>query len=129
MVTKDGGHTAKESQDGKWLYYTSSDNYEIRRMTIGSENDSLIVKTKIIIATASWALVEDGIIYKDTRTKNNQETIVIEFLNFRTGKVSTIADEMSNSLHISISPDEKWLLHTQYGPGGGSDIYLVENFR
>jgi hypothetical protein len=52
----------------------------------------------------------------------------IQFLSFATGKVKTVAPIGPPWEGLSVSPDGRSLLFTQFDEGG-SDLMLVENFH
>ena len=53
----------------------------------------------------------------------------IQYFDFTTGRTKTILTlEKETSLGLSVSPDERWLLYSQFDQDG-SDLMLVENFH
>lgn len=68
-----------------------------------------------------------GIYYADQPDRRKPQFL---FHNFASGKAIRIATPQNDVYWgFSVDPDEKWILSTQGGGAGGSDLVLVENFH
>ncbi len=75
----------------------------------------------------NYVIVDEGI-YFNPRTDPGRDSF-IQFLNFATGSVKQIAAiKKPVADGLSISPDRRWILYTQFSGQEGSDLMLVENF-
>jgi Tol biopolymer transport system component len=132
QITRDGGGRARESADGKWLYYSKSeDQGGIWRMPVhGGLEEPVLDGLPSGAYSRYWALVENGIYYLNTRTADRQS---VEFFSFSTRKVRRLFDlpEPASpdwSPNFAVSPDERTLL-TTFVTHPESDIMLVDNFQ
>jgi Tol biopolymer transport system component/DNA-binding winged helix-turn-helix (wHTH) protein len=128
QVTRQGGFSAIESVDRKFLYY-SKDPYgtQIWRMPLAGGEETL-VSDQISARWAAWALVPAGIYFVTTETDS---VPAIRFFDFETNKVKhvvTLLDCPGLEIGFAISPDQKWFVYSQVDERQ-SDIMLVENFR
>jgi hypothetical protein len=78
-----------------------------------------------------WALAKDGIYFFDWKDVLRP---VMQSYSFSSRRSTTLY-EFPRGTHldtgdsaISISPDERWILYTQFDQAG-SNLVLVENFR
>jgi serine/threonine protein kinase len=125
QVTRNGGFTAFESPDGESVYYTKAwFSSGLWRMPVSGGEESQVLPSVVMRA---FSLVNDGIYFIPEPASGVE--LSIQFLSFATAKVKTIAP-MSGfpSVGLSVSPDGRSLLFSQYDEGGG-DLMLVENFR
>jgi hypothetical protein len=75
-----------------------------------------------------FCLVGDGV-YFASRSGAPNTTYFIQFLNFATGKIRTVAPMSAPPASgLSVSPDGRFLVFAQRDETG-SDLMLVENFR
>lgn len=78
-----------------------------------------------------WALYNNGICFFDLNTAAGP---VLEVYSFATQKTTLLRQFSkdtkidSPSTALSVSPDGRWILHTQLDQAG-SDLMLVENFQ
>ena len=119
-----------ESFDGKMLYYMKPGRRDFRNGPIwkvpreGGE-ETLVLDREVWFL--NWALRPEGIYFSTYSGKK----YTIEFLGFRSGKVTLIyREETPNSRDgLTISPDGQWFLYNVSEPSYESDLMLVENFR
>jgi Tol biopolymer transport system component len=119
---------AKESVDGKWLYFAEGGaDSEIRIVSSsGGEHRPLAGMPNVRDATA-WALASDGIYFLDRRA----QPVAINFFEFSTKKIRQIATLNKPPIEwggLSLSPDGKWLAYSQVDDTP-SDIMLVDHFK
>jgi hypothetical protein len=78
-----------------------------------------------------WALTGQGICFFDV---SGSTGAALKFYNFATGKVTLIRELSKDaqvdtlSTALTVSPDGRWILYTQYDQSG-SNLMLVENYR
>jgi Tol biopolymer transport system component/DNA-binding winged helix-turn-helix (wHTH) protein len=127
QVTKQGGHAAFESPDGKYLYYAKTyyANPAIWRVPVNGGDETPVSPMIRPSTWASWAVVDRGILFAGSGDDGRP---VISLYDFATHRVKKLAD-------LSIVPF--WLGATRDGkdvafdkPGWQqSQVMLVENFR
>jgi Tol biopolymer transport system component len=129
QVTQGGGYCARESSEGRMLYYTrpggrSVGSGPIWRVPCDGGEETPVLNREIL--WADWAVRPEGL-YFATQTGKKY---LIEFFSFQTGKVVPFYQEetLNVCVFLTISPDGKWLLYTEY-IYPESDLMLVENFR
>jgi Tol biopolymer transport system component len=121
------GDSPEESPDGKFLYFVIGDHYPERcsvwRMPTGGGE-----KTKVVdsVACSVYAVGERGIFFFTPLDGQGRSDIsVYDLPTGKTRKLLTIESMPSN---ITVSPDGRTILYTQFDRGS-SDLMLVENFR
>ena len=127
QVTRDGGVAPLESPDGKFVYYLKR-LQETEVWRISTEGAQV---TKILEGLSDYrnlALVRSGLIFVPVRNTSS-----LEFLNFATGKIRTLANVDRSIFNINyaglaVSPDGQSILYTQIEQAG-SEFMLMENFR
>lgn len=130
QVTKQGGFEGFESMDGKLFYYAKGRSVPgiWQAPVMGGEETPLLDHHKAGY-WRFWAVTQKGIY---VATANEPARPVIEFFNFATRKVITIATldkPLSPSAPgLSVAPNGRSLLFAQMDQSG-SDLMLVENFR
>jgi Tol biopolymer transport system component len=126
QVTRNGGHTAFESTDGKTLYYTLSDGgaegLYAKLVPDGEERQVL----EEGVARRGFAVFSDGVFYLHESGRNSYEIRFHEFAGGQTRVVGDIGGPLG--LGLAVSPDRKTFLFTKFNDGG-SDLMLIENFR
>jgi Tol biopolymer transport system component len=125
QITKQGGGSAVESPDGKFVYYTHSSeelsSSELWRVPAEGGEEIRITGG---VAAQYFSVVERGVYFFSGWANPS-----VRCYNLATRKVETVATvEGEVAWGFSLSPDSRWLLYSVYGTGG-SDLMLVENFR
>ncbi|HEX4769363.1 MAG TPA: winged helix-turn-helix domain-containing protein [Bryobacteraceae bacterium] len=121
-VTKNGGGVAFESTDGKDLYYTK--DQQLWKMPVAGGNETLVLPSML---DNNYAPVTRGIYF--LRGTPTDAMLQLQFLNFATHAIQNIGTVPGPSCdEISVSPDERWLLHGTTS-GAGSQLMLIKNFR
>jgi Tol biopolymer transport system component/DNA-binding winged helix-turn-helix (wHTH) protein len=127
QVTRNGGGTAFESPDGKFVYYLEGDyRGGLWKMPASGGEENQILPSVFL---RNFFLVNDGIYFIPEPGADGKFSI--QFLNIATGKVKTVApvSQVSHPMEgLSVSPDGRFLLFSQ-NDEAGSDLMLVENFR
>jgi len=129
QVTKNGGQSGLESIDGKFLYYAKgSDPNSIWKVPVNGGQETQI--TQSLVSTKDFEVVDRGIYFIPARSARNIPSSSIQFFNFDTGRVMSIATtEKEAAFGLTISPDGRWILYTQHDQSVASELMLVENFR
>jgi Tol biopolymer transport system component len=127
QVTRHGGTGSIESVDGKTMFYTKAiggNRTSLWRMPVDGGNEIQVVPS---LHRYNFAVTATGIYY-DTVTLQDKPSS-IEYLDFATGKVTTIHTLTKPvDLGLAVSTDGRYLLFAQ-NDFSGSDLMLVENFR
>ena len=124
QVTRKGGRIAFESPDGKFVYYTKSDEGKegLWRIPFAGGEETQVINS-VIVRGLAFSITRDGV-YFITGTQSS----TIQFFSFRTQQNEILAT-VENRLHdLTVSPDGRSILYTQTDQSG-SDLMLVENFR
>jgi Tol biopolymer transport system component len=129
QVTNQGGFTAFESPDGKFIYYAKFDRPGLWRVAVEGGEEIPVLDQPKLGYWGYWAVVDGGIYFVNLEVTLHP---AIEFFSFDTGRVRQIAtmekEAVPASPGFAISPDNRWILYPQVDQSGG-DIILVENFR
>ena len=128
QVTRNGGYTAFESLDGKYLYYHKNDPPGIWRMPARGGKEVQILDMPG--DHRRWAVWEGGICYVKwiESTDSERKVPAIHNFSFATEEATMIAIPPDNPFFIVVSPDGQSLLYGASGPII-RNIMLVENFR
>jgi hypothetical protein len=123
QVTNEIANGAKESPDGKHLYFSSRRSlearvYVLRQMALGGGELKRITDLGWLNA---FDVAAKGVYFG---TKDSIE--YLDLLTRKTTKLTAYAGELT--WFFSVSPDERYLLYT-LTERKGSDLMLVENFR
>jgi Tol biopolymer transport system component/DNA-binding winged helix-turn-helix (wHTH) protein len=124
QVTRNGGVAPIESPDGSTLYYTKVVGAgSIWKMPVGGGLETQLVKS---LYRYNYAVAEDGLYFVPRPSLEGSSSI--QFLEFRSGAVKTIASIWYPDLGIALSPDGRQLVYAQIDYAA-SDLMLVENFH
>jgi Tol biopolymer transport system component len=124
QVTRNGGWGAAfESPDGKFLYYTKS--RRVWRVPLAGGDETQVLKEPLNYAS-DFVVVEEGIYFLSGPGASAPG--VLYLFEFATGALRQIATMKSLCLGLTISPDRRSILFSQFDQPG-SDLMLVENFR
>jgi Tol biopolymer transport system component/predicted Ser/Thr protein kinase len=125
QVTKNGGQTAFESADGKWLYYTKADpSSSLWKMPVAEGVETQVGPE---VYWRSFAITQQGIYFEPPPKPDGRSSI--EFLGFASGARKTVVPLTLPTSHgLAVSPDNRFLIYTQLEQAG-SDLLLIENFR
>jgi len=127
QVSKEGGFIHYESKDGRWLYYRDSITLKGIIWKLSLENGQKQLVLNDVGSGSNWVLAEDGIYY--TKGSSDSFGSYILFFNFASNSTKKIAMlKQKNIGGLDISPDRGSFLISAW-ESGGSDIYLLENFR
>jgi dipeptidyl aminopeptidase/acylaminoacyl peptidase len=128
QVTRDRGLKARESSDGRFLYY-SNDRPAIWRMPAGGGHPTLILRFPSETAWGGeWVLSDDGIYWLNIQASPRP---AIEFFSFATAGVKRAVTPPGNYAYgsgFSVSRDGRWLVFAQRDYEG-SDLMMIDGVR
>lgn len=130
QVTKEGGFEGFESMDGKQLYYAKGRSVPgIWQTPVTGGAETPLLDHHKAGYWRFWTVTQKGIYFA---TANEPARPVIEFFNFTTRKVTTVAT-LDKPLSpsdpgLTVAPNGRSLLFAQMDQSG-SDLMLVENFH
>jgi Tol biopolymer transport system component len=125
MVTHGGGQASAESPDGAWLYFARSYDLatQLWRMPSSGGEETQVLPS---IFRRAFAISNDGIYF--IPAPGGDGITSIRFHPFKGPEVEIHEIQSPVSWGLSLSPDARKLLYTQYDQTG-SDLVLVEGFR
>jgi hypothetical protein len=113
----------KESPDGQTVYYVKDD--QVWRVAAGGGREERVCSEPV--DEYNLAVTVNGIYFIPPAGMPFRYSI--RFFSFATGKVEVVTQLVKPpALGLAVSPDETWLLYSQYDQEG-SDLMLVDNFR
>ena len=128
QVTRSGGEEAFESPDGKFVYWAKLGVPGIWRVPVEGGEETQVMQQS---TESLWALFDRGICFFDV---SNSAGPVLKLYSFATHQAALLRQFSKDtrvdteSTTLSVSPDGRWILYTQYDHAG-SDLMLVENFQ
>jgi len=125
QVTRNGGHVAFESWDGKNLYYTKGHAPgPLFKLPLGGGAESQVLES---VYQRAFAATGSGIYF--ISPPDARGVARLQFLDLASGKSSPItALDKPLTVGLTVSPDGRTVLYSQIDLVG-SDLMLVENFR
>jgi Tol biopolymer transport system component len=127
QVTKQGGHAAFESWDGKIVYYakTSYTNPEIWQVPVIGGLEKIVSPQINPFTWASWAVTEKGIVFAGPSGKGRP---LISLYDPTHRTVATVGEINAVPFWLGASADARSVVFDQPG-WQQSQIMLMENFR
>jgi Tol biopolymer transport system component/DNA-binding winged helix-turn-helix (wHTH) protein len=127
QVTKLGGHAAFESADGKLIYYakTPHANPEIWQAPTNGGHESLVSARVRPPTWASWAVVDDGILFAEP---SGTGAPVLNLFDLKNHRVKTVGMLHIVPFWLAATHDGKTVAFDQPG-WRQAQIMLIENFR
>jgi dipeptidyl aminopeptidase/acylaminoacyl peptidase len=114
--------TTRESPDGRFLYYSRSDQDGIWRVPTRSGTAAKVIDTA---NRRDWTMTVNGIYFREPAGAE------IKYYSFATQTVSLVGTppaKYAMGTGLAVSPDDRWLVYPRYDQVIG-DIILVENYR
>jgi serine/threonine protein kinase len=127
QVTRNGGYGPLMAPDGRHVYFMRG--YELWRAAVDTGEEE-----RLLEAVSDWsrfAVTGRGIYFTSGTPlpPGNPTESNIEFFDFETRRVSRILrPDKALFIGLAVSPDERWLLFTQFDQGG-ADLMLTDDFR
>jgi hypothetical protein len=129
QITKQGGFTAFESVDSKWIYYSKSwGPVGVWRTPANGGDQEPVMVGGAAGEWGHWAMADDGIYFIDQTAEKGTTVELFKFADKSVSTVVTLGKFYDWISGIAISPDGHQILYTKQNPLD-SDIMLVENFR
>jgi eukaryotic-like serine/threonine-protein kinase len=130
QVTRDGGHFALESPDGKWLYFDVAGGV-LRRMPVEGGEATDFVRdlgdASIGRTMPPFTVTAKGVYYLAIPAQ--QKGALIRFISHADGEPKTLGSiARKPAAGLSISPDGRFLLFSQFDQSA-AELVLVDNFR
>jgi Tol biopolymer transport system component len=124
QVTRNGGFTAFESVDSKWLYYIKGDDSGLWALPVRGGTEKLLLESVI---QRAFVVFEDGIYYVPKAGPEGSSSV--NLYEFATGKVHEIARINLDVFEgMTVSPDRKTILFSALNRTG-SNVMVAENFH
>jgi hypothetical protein len=124
QVTRHGGQIARESPDGRFLYYKkSSVASSFWRMPANGGAEEKLIDA---VYTRNFTVTGEGIYYARPEAPEGWSIRLFRFGSATDIRIGQYAKPPA--LGLSISPDRRWLLYGQVDEEG-SDLMLVDDFR
>jgi Tol biopolymer transport system component len=121
-----GGSFAEESPDGKWLYYSGHyrDATYLRRVPSAGGKPTEVLPE---VGGLNFVVMNDGIWYL---TPRSNEGSLLKFYDFASKSARTVYRTTGPYFAgLTVSPDGRRVLFTQFDRLPSQDLMLVENFR
>jgi Tol biopolymer transport system component/DNA-binding winged helix-turn-helix (wHTH) protein len=128
QITKQGGFTAFESADEKWVYYSKAWGPGVWRAPANGGDQEPVVAGGAAGEWGHWAMADEGIYFIDQTSEKGTTVELFRFADKSIRTVVTLGRFYDWISGIAISPDRHQILYTKQDPLD-SDIMLVENFR
>jgi len=122
QVTVEGARYAKESVDGKLLYFSRGNN--LWSIPVMGGEEKLVFKRLRVYAT--FDVTDKGIYF--VSSNGSSENSLLRWFDFAAGTVNDLVPIPQIRGYSSVSPDGQWLLYSRLEQEN-SDLILIENFR
>lgn len=128
QVTQKGGRYAMESKDGKTLYFSREEQGPIYRRPVSGGSAEMVLDRPV--HWGGWTLTDSGIYFMTVAESPARNDWKIEFLNFSSGDVTTVASESGRQYYawLEISADETALFYSR-GDWWSADLAVVDGFE
>ncbi|MBV9035331.1 MAG: PD40 domain-containing protein [Acidobacteriaceae bacterium] len=137
QVTQNGGYAARESRDGKWLYFSKNRSDSIWRIPVARSGGPAVSAEELVIGPPNhvqqkgWTLIPDGIVFTERAGKGQPSALrAYQFSSKRTRLIVPLMEGFvdGRDYSVSVSPDLKWVLYSQLDKSG-SNIMVAENIK
>ena len=135
QVTRQGGYEARESSDGKFLYYNKAgyNTIGLFRMPVSGGAETRVFDLINLLSVRDWCLTDKGVYFVHRYDEMNKAVAhpSIQFFDFASSQISEAAPLPHDPIAdpgLSVSPDGSWLYYS-IDDSRNYDIMLIENFR
>ena len=129
QITRKGALVPASSSDGRWIYYSKPDDGIWKASVDGGAEETQVLDERSTSGNPFAFCVTASGIYFVGASDPTSRTAPLKLYRFADGRTVELGNfDKPLQLHISVSPDEKWLLYTQLD-SSVDDVVLVENFR
>ena len=126
QITKNGGIASAESEDGTQLFFSKLTDPGVWTIPVGGGSEAALWHGPGPDNWSNWAVARLGIYFFAPNAAGPPE---IEFLDFRTKKISHVARlEKPSFFGLTVSPDGKSLVYSQWDRSE-HDILVIQNFQ
>ena len=128
QVTRDGGLKARESSDGRFLYYSTGTPAIWRKPVEGGDSTLLLRFPSETAWGGEWVLSDTGIYWLNIHASPRP---AIDFFSFATARVTRAVTPPGNYAYgggFSVSRDGRWLVFAQRDYEG-SDLMMIDGVR
>ena len=127
QITHKGAYASMASSDGKWIYY-SGPGGALWKVPVDGGEETRVGDAGSIYNAFTFCVAASGVYFAGAPDPASG-TVPLKLYRFADGKTVELGHfDKPLSLHLSVSPDEKWLLYTQLD-GSVDDVVLIENFQ
>jgi Tol biopolymer transport system component len=128
QITRKGGREAKESPDGRFVYYGGLGPVGLWKVSVAGGDEAAIPEFEKVSHRRYWALTDRGIYY----LSSDRAPWTISFFDFATRLTKPVFTSPGKPVFgtpgLTVSPDGQSMLYSQVNREG-SDILLLENFE
>ena len=125
QMTRNGGFAPLEADDG-FLYYTKGFYIPgIWKVPNHGGTEAAVLDTSDTPEWSDWAVVPGGMYFINSRSSPKP---ILEFVDFATGRRTSISALDGEPQGLAVSPDQKFILYSQSGQDN-QVIVVVKNFR
>jgi Tol biopolymer transport system component len=125
QVTRNGGHEAFESADGKHIYYVTEEVPSgLWMIPVSGGPERMLLSQGV---RGFWALANNGVYFVGS-PESDQTIEFFSFASQRREPLLSLPKGVRFNSGLGVSPDGRWLLYSQLDREE-SDIMLLENFR
>jgi eukaryotic-like serine/threonine-protein kinase len=117
QVTRAGGHDARSSPDGKYLYYVKESLSGLFRMPADGREETAVVEHSV--GFLGFGVTAKGVYFVSNRN--------LQFLDTTTGRIKSLG-LVAPSGGMCVSPDDRYVVWSQLDRNT-ADLMLVEGFR
>jgi Tol biopolymer transport system component len=127
QLTHKGAFAPMASPDGRWIYY-SKWNVGLWKVPADGGEETSIPQVPNINSVLAFCVTTSGIYFAGTPDPATR-SVPLKLYRFADGKIVKLGNlDKDLWLHLTVSPDEKWVLYTQLD-SSVDDLALVEDFR
>ncbi len=114
QVTSNGGYLAKESFDGKHVYYSKLAQTGIWRQNIETKDEELVFEELAALDKYNWQVVENGIYFIRRMTNYKPVLFFHDFVKNESELIKeVVAIPHARTFGLSVSPDRRTVLFSQ----------------
>jgi Tol biopolymer transport system component/DNA-binding winged helix-turn-helix (wHTH) protein len=127
QVTKHGGFVAKESPDGRWLYYTKYDTSGLWRVPLFGGEEAKILNEPPVGYWGYFSVSSGGVYFLNLGDTSSSIDFYDSSRNTRS-TIYTLSRPPVRFSSLTVSDDGRWILYTD-AVSRYRDLFLTENFH
>ena len=125
QITHKGAYVSMASPDGKWIYY-SKPGISLWRVPVDGGEETPVLDGRSLYNYFTFCVTASGVYFAGPLDTVSRKSPLYRFADGQTVELGRFDKPLG--LHLSVSPDGKWLAYTQLDTSV-DDLILVENFR